>query len=133
MTSGSTARAILATAAALTLGACATGMRKPDVTLPAAYEAPPGVVALKPLALDRWWLIFGDDEVESAYPPAELDAWSDRLKSWAAGGAPAGLPIIDPGHAPPKTPRDVFAFIIHEGKVRAPAGAMALIERVGGG
>jgi len=23
----------------------------------------------------------------------------------------------------------VFAFIIHEGKVRAPAGAMALIER----
>ena len=75
----------------------------------------------------------GDDEVETAYPPAELDAWSDRLKSWAAGGAPAGLPIIDPGHAPPKTPRDVFAFIIHEGKVRAPAGAMALIERVGGG
>ena len=30
---------------------------------------------------------------------------------------------------PPKTPRDVFAFIIHEGKIRAPAGAMALIER----
>jgi len=24
----------------------------------------------------------------------------------------------------------VFAFIIHEGKVRAPAGAMALIERL---
>jgi len=25
--------------------------------------------------------------------------------------------------------RGVFAFIIHEGKVRAPQGAMALIER----
>jgi len=25
----------------------------------------------------------------------------------------------------------VFAFIIHEGKVRAPAGAMALLERTG--
>jgi hypothetical protein len=27
--------------------------------------------------------------------------------------------------------RDVFAYVIHEGKVRAPAGAMALIERLG--
>ncbi len=37
---------------------------------------------------------------------------------------------MDRDHPAPKTPRDVFAFIIHEGKVRAPAGAMALIERV---
>jgi hypothetical protein len=37
---------------------------------------------------------------------------------------------MDKAYAAPKTPRDVFAFIIHEGKVRAPAGAMALIERV---
>ena len=27
-------------------------------------------------------------------------------------------------------PRDVFAYVIHEGKLRAPAGAMALIERL---
>ena len=27
-------------------------------------------------------------------------------------------------------PRDVFAYVIHEGKLRAPAGAMALIERM---
>jgi hypothetical protein len=27
-------------------------------------------------------------------------------------------------------PRDVFAYVIHEGKVRAPAAAMALIERL---
>jgi hypothetical protein len=26
------------------------------------------------------------------------------------------------------TPRDVFLYFIHEGKVRAPAAAMALIE-----
>jgi hypothetical protein len=31
----------------------------------------------------------------------------------------------------PKTPRDVYAFVIHEGKVRAPAAAMAIIEKVG--
>jgi len=28
------------------------------------------------------------------------------------------------------TPRLVFAYVIHEGKVRAPAGAMALIQRL---
>jgi uncharacterized protein YecE (DUF72 family) len=71
----------------------------------------------------------GEDSVETAYPPAELDAWAARLKTWAAGGEPDDLPIIDKGHAAPKTRRDVFAFIIHEGKIRAPAGAMALIER----
>jgi uncharacterized protein YecE (DUF72 family) len=72
----------------------------------------------------------GEDTVETAYPPAELDAWARRLATWAEGGAPADLPCVDPGYVPPKTPRDVFAFIIHEGKIRAPAGAMALIERV---
>ncbi|HEY1751734.1 MAG TPA: DUF72 domain-containing protein [Caulobacteraceae bacterium] len=71
----------------------------------------------------------GDDTVETAYPPAELDDWAARMKTWAEGGAPDGLPIVDPDGAPKPTPRDVFAFIIHEGKVRAPAGAMALIER----
>lgn len=72
----------------------------------------------------------GSDAVETAYPPAELDAWAERLRAWAAGGAPADLPRLDPAGAPPDEARDVFAFIIHEGKVRAPAGAMALIERV---
>ena len=32
---------------------------------------------------------------------------------------------------PKKQPRDVFVYFIHEAKVRAPAAAMALIERVG--
>jgi uncharacterized protein YecE (DUF72 family) len=72
----------------------------------------------------------GSDAVETAYPPDELDAWADRLRTWAAGGTPADVATVDPSHAAAKTPRDVFAFIIHEGKIRAPAGAMALIERV---
>jgi len=71
----------------------------------------------------------GDDAVETAYAPAELDAWATRMKTWAGGGAPDDLPIVDAAHAAEARPRDVFAFIIHEGKVRAPAGAMALIER----
>jgi uncharacterized protein YecE (DUF72 family) len=72
----------------------------------------------------------GSDEVETAYEPAALDAWAGRLATWAEGGRPSDLPAADPGHAAPKSPREVFAFIIHEGKVRAPAGAMALIERL---
>ena len=43
----------------------------------------------------------------------------------------ADLPKVDAATRAPGNPRDVFAFIIHEGKVRAPAGAMALIQRIG--
>jgi hypothetical protein len=39
---------------------------------------------------------------------------------------------MDADHKPAPTPRDVFAYVIHEGKIRAPAAAMALIERVKG-
>jgi uncharacterized protein YecE (DUF72 family) len=73
----------------------------------------------------------GSDDVETAYDAAALDAWTERLKSWAEGGRPADLDCADPGFSAETKPRDVFAFIIHEGKVRAPAGAMALIERLG--
>ncbi|MBX3479325.1 MAG: DUF72 domain-containing protein [Caulobacter sp.] len=72
----------------------------------------------------------GSDDCETAYPPAELDQWADRLKTWAGGGVPDDLPRVDPAHAAPSKPRDVFAYIIHEGKVRAPHGAMALQARV---
>lgn len=71
----------------------------------------------------------GSDDIPTAYADADLDGWAERLKTWAGGDRPADLPCADEGHAAPKTPREVFAFIIHEGKVRAPAGAMALIER----
>ncbi len=60
---GRVATTLLTGAAALVLGACASGVRHPDLTLPAAYEAPPGTAALTPETLERWWLIFGDDEL----------------------------------------------------------------------
>ena len=73
----------------------------------------------------------GKDSIPTAYPPKEVDAWAGRLLAWAQGKAPADLPYIDAAHAPQKaTPRDVFAYVIHEGKIRAPAAAMALIERL---
>ena len=72
----------------------------------------------------------GSDDCETAYPPAELDQWADRLRTFAAGGVPADLPVVDSTHTPPSKPRDVFAYIIHEGKVRAPHGAVALQARM---
>ena len=75
-------------------------------------------------------LLKGSDEIETGYPPADLDAWAARFKAYAAGGRPADLPPVDPAHTPAKADRDVFAFFIHEGKVRAPAAAQALIARI---
>ena len=71
----------------------------------------------------------GNDEIKTCYPPKQLDAWAKRLQTWAGGGEPDDLPRVDPAPAK-KAPRDVFAYVIHEGKIRAPAGAMELIERV---
>jgi len=75
----------------------------------------------------------GQDTVPTAYPPKEIGAWAARLKSWAHGKTPEDLPRIDPAAPAKPAPRDVFAYVIHEGKVRAPAGAMALIERLTAG
>jgi uncharacterized protein YecE (DUF72 family) len=72
----------------------------------------------------------GSDDIETAYPPKELDAWAERLKAWAEGGQPDDLPRLVRDYTPPQQPRDVFAYVIHEGKVRAPAAAKALIARV---
>jgi uncharacterized protein YecE (DUF72 family) len=72
----------------------------------------------------------GKDTVPTAYPPKELDAWAGRLRAWAEGKAPDDLPRIDATATPKAAPRDVFAYVIHEGKIRAPAGAMELIARL---
>jgi uncharacterized protein YecE (DUF72 family) len=72
----------------------------------------------------------GKDTVPTAYPPKDIAAWAGRLRSWAQGGAPDDLPYVEAANKPKAAPRDVFAYVIHEGKVRAPAGARALIERL---
>ena len=75
----------------------------------------------------------GSDQIDTAYPPETLDLWADRFRTWACGGEPDGLDPVDPAHPAASQPRDVFAFVIHEGKLRAPAGASALIGRLGPG
>jgi uncharacterized protein YecE (DUF72 family) len=70
------------------------------------------------------------EDEPTGYTPAALDRWKAAATSWAEGGAPDGLPYID--ETPPQQqPRETFIFFINGAKVRAPAGAMALIERVG--
>jgi uncharacterized protein YecE (DUF72 family) len=71
----------------------------------------------------------GNDEIKTCYPPKQLDAWAKRLQLWAEGGEPDDLSRVDSAKAN-KAARDVFAYVIHEGKIRAPAGAMELIARV---
>ena len=72
----------------------------------------------------------GKDDIPTAYPPKEIDAWAARLRRWAQGEAPDDLPCVEPASKTKSARRDVFAYVIHEGKIRAPAGAMALIERL---
>ena len=70
----------------------------------------------------------GSDEIETCYTKPDMKDWAKRLKTWSAGSVPDDLPLIDETRKPAKTARDVYAFFIHEGKVNAPGGAMAMQE-----
>ncbi len=73
--------------------------------------------------------IMGTQEDEpKGYADATLDEWAKRAKAWAKGGTPADLESLAP--AAEATPRDVFLYVISGAKVRNPAAAMALIERL---
>ena len=53
-----------------------------------------------------------NEEVETGYDNAALDGFADRARKWRKGG------------------RDVYLFLINGAKVRAPAAALALQERL---
>jgi uncharacterized protein YecE (DUF72 family) len=73
----------------------------------------------------------GQERLKTGYTASELDALVGRLRAWAAGSMPDDLTAIDAEAKPQRGPRDVFAYVIHEAKVRAPAAARALTERLG--
>ena len=72
----------------------------------------------------------GSDDVPTCYTPKALGEWARRAKTWVEGKAPDDLPRADPASDAPVKPRDVFVYFITSGKVRAPHGAMAFMERV---
>src|SRR6185503_17100064 len=43
----------------------------------------------------------GNDTIETGYPKKDLDAWGKRLATFAAGGVPKDLPVIDAKNAAP--------------------------------
>ena len=70
------------------------------------------------------------EEEPTGYSPAEIARWSEVAQGWACGEAPKGLSYVaDP--VTPKSPREVFLFMINGAKIRAPAAAQALIARLG--
>ena len=67
--------------------------------------------------------------MKTGYRRPELDLWAKRAQAFANGGAPDDLPAVA-GKSPAKMQRDVFIYMIAGAKERAPAAAMALIERL---
>jgi uncharacterized protein YecE (DUF72 family) len=86
----------------------------PDVTAPFVY-----------LRLQR-----AQQAQKSGYPPQALDLWVQRARAWAQGGAPADLKAVGAAEKRPPKSRDVFVYMINGFKPKAPAAAMALIERL---
>jgi uncharacterized protein YecE (DUF72 family) len=70
------------------------------------------------------------EEEPAGYAPAALDRWAKAARDWSAGAAPDDLPYV--AEAAPVVSRETFVFFINGAKVRAPHGAMALIDRVQG-
>ena len=69
------------------------------------------------------------EKLKTGYAPATLDDWAKRAETFAKGGTPDGVEVL--ATAPRgKAKRDVFIYMISGAKVRAPAAAMALIERL---
>jgi len=68
------------------------------------------------------------EDEPAGYTPTALDRWAAVAKEWAAGGSSPDLPYF--GDPAARKPRDVFVFMINGAKVRAPAAAKALIERL---
>jgi uncharacterized protein YecE (DUF72 family) len=64
----------------------------------------------------------------TGYSAAELDRWADIARAWAGGESPDGLPYT--AAAPSPRPRETYVFMINGAKERAPAAAMALLERL---
>lgn len=74
-------------------------------------------------------LLMGSDDIETGYSPEALDEWAQRFTAYSRGQVPSDLAPLD-RTTTAKTSLPVLAYFISEGKVRAPAAAMALLERL---
>ncbi len=65
----------------------------------------------------------------AGYTAEALDAWARRAREWMRGDDPTDLPRVGAA-APASGERDVFVYFINGAKERAPAAAMALLDRL---
>lgn len=86
-----------------------------DITAPFVYVRLMGAREAEPLG----------------YAASALDLWAERARRWSAGEAPDGLGAVA-AVAGQGAPRDVFLYLISGDKVRNPAAATALVERLAG-
>jgi uncharacterized protein YecE (DUF72 family) len=75
-------------------------------------------------------LMNADLRYKDGYAPRALEQWAQDVGVWAAGGDPAGLPLVAPESKGLPAPADVFVFFINGAKERAPAAAMGLLQRL---
>ncbi|MBA3506629.1 MAG: DUF72 domain-containing protein [Betaproteobacteria bacterium] len=68
--------------------------------------------------------------IDTGYSSEALDAWAERVRTWARGGEPADLPRVQAA-TNERAPRDVFIFMINGAKERAPAAARQLLACLG--
>jgi uncharacterized protein YecE (DUF72 family) len=70
------------------------------------------------------------DTAQLGYSDSALDLWAARARAWASGAAVDGLDCVEPRRAHGKA-RDVYLYVISGHKVRNPATAVALLQRLG--
>jgi uncharacterized protein YecE (DUF72 family) len=75
-------------------------------------------------------LMNSEEKVKTGYPPKALARWAEAAQTWAKGGEPDTLPRVEAKTKVGKA-RDVFVYFINGAKERAPAGAQALLSRLG--
>lgn len=76
--------------------------------------------------------LHGSEELYvSGYDDASLDRWAARVRAWASGGEPEDAERVKPPTRSRRAKRDVFVYFDNDVKVRAPADAASLAERLG--
>jgi uncharacterized protein YecE (DUF72 family) len=72
-----------------------------------------------------------EPHVPTGYTESALDDIAACALAWARGDEPVAVPRVEPPRPPQARERDVFMYFISGAKERAPAAAMALLERLG--
>jgi uncharacterized protein YecE (DUF72 family) len=76
-------------------------------------------------------LMRADAAEPGGYAAPVLEAWVERVRRWSRGEEPADLPRVEASPAKRGAgSREVFVYFINGAKERAPAAALALIERL---